>query len=404
MASLERKPGGGTAHWDEICAALAVPLSGAGCTCGAAEQLEGARAWVASQHSSIASRGESLQQREGELELRALRHGDGLQELQAATRDFMLRRAEAEAPEGELAEVDALLRAASQRELALHRCEGELAAQVARLEELERDVQARELEARGGEAALLEERNCIEDACAPVGAEHARLKAKAVGLDRERAAVSAKLREVEQERETLLADELLLAEIEGQIEPIRRSLAARELRLATDEADVGTHEAEREKGEAALLHEQASCDAQLHQLEDRARELRSRKEESEQQLQRVLSRQRDLGGAEIRLHGLEGALRSHAVAERTAEDSRSGSATAAPEEAQMRLAKLRRADAVWGVRVHAQEAEIRELEARVEELETAKGCTTGERSTAWGASARKGSANRLLGSKLLGAT
>merc|ERR1712183_279271 len=114
-------------------------------------------------------------------------------------------------------------------------------------------------------------------------------------------------------------------------------------------------------------HESANA---LAAAEARLQELKTREEESNNQRSRLLRRQRDLSGTEIRLSGWEGVAAQSAVgvSGMGAVGGRSA-AHATGQTMQMQLERLRQDDAAWAEKVRLQQASVLRLEARVEQLQ-----------------------------------
>merc|ERR1711933_84866 len=132
------------------------------------------------------------------------------------------------------------------------------------------------------------------------------------------------------------------------------------------ETDMRAQEADCDEREARLLPEYRRCIEALDAAEEHARELHARKDESRRQQMQLMQRQRDLGGAEIRISGIESALRRQQDTGTPKFNRPAVSVNV--EEMQKRLARLRHADAEWAEQVQRQQAEIHRLEMRVELL------------------------------------
>merc|ERR1712194_156798 len=109
--------------------------------------------------------------------------------------------------------------------------------------------------------------------------------------------------------------------------------------------------------------------------EERLRELQTREIESKRQQQCLLQRQWDLGGSEIRLSGLEGALarqqtRGNSVETTAAREQNLSNADVA--EMQKRLTRLRRDDIDWVERTRLQQCEVQRLEALAGRLKSSQ--------------------------------
>eukprot|EP00927_Polykrikos_kofoidii_P054285 TRINITY_DN48726_c0_g1_i1.p1 TRINITY_DN48726_c0_g1~~TRINITY_DN48726_c0_g1_i1.p1 ORF type:complete len:493 (+),score=104.08 TRINITY_DN48726_c0_g1_i1:148-1626(+) len=386
----------GMGPWDEVGALVQAsnPRS-AGCTCGAAEQLEEERQRLDAQCRAAAERAGSLALQEGHFDQRSQMLESCERELKRFERAVCERR---ESAADVISQREGALREVEQREEAVTKSEQELQGHAAWLEDLEREVLACEEALAREEFDFMDERNRDEDELARLRRERSELRAQAATRDAERDECQRWIEEVERERDLLAADEQLLAEIQEQVGPTRRSLHERETRLGVEEVDLRAREADLDEREARVLPEYHWCLQNLNAAEERARELRGREEESERQRLRLLRRQRDLGGAEIRLSGLEGAVRHQqgpasascdgsdkgafapanstasagvtlACSVATGNGSVDQTSHCSPEEMQACLMRLRRADADWAERVRSQQCEIQRLEARAAQLE-----------------------------------
>mmetsp|Transcript_109309 Transcript_109309/g.352876 ORF Transcript_109309/g.352876 Transcript_109309/m.352876 type:complete len:394 (+) Transcript_109309:70-1251(+) len=342
------------------------PLTGLGCTCGAGLQLENERVRLVSNSRCLSDRSESLALRDAELEERVRGLDGALQRLAQSERELQERHADVEA---RLAQSPTLLDQVAEREEKAGRAEEELEQQASRLAELESEATSREGAVAQEELLLMQERNSVEAELERVRQGQAELDAKAEALSQEREDCLRQLDEAERERQMLRGDEALLTEIEQQVGLVRGRLSERERALAADETDFRAREADCEEREARLLPECRLGAEALARAEERLRELCAREEESKQQQCRLLRRQRDLGGEEIRLSGLEGALlrRQGGLAGPAAGPG--GGEAGDVEEMQRRLHRLKHADADWVERVRLQQLEVDRLEAKVLRLE-----------------------------------
>lgn len=336
------------------------PLSGLGCTCGAGDSLEAERLRLNSHCRSISERTELLGVREEELQRRGELVQASTQSLAESERAFQDRRASAAA---RLAEAEQRLREVVDRDEVMQRTEADLRQEEEQLAQLEAEASRGEAGAADEELVLLEARNAVEAELERLRGERASLQAQASSLDQQLDACGQGLRKAQRDKAALLCDVALLGEIESQVAPIRRALEGRERPLAAGEGEAGAREADCEEREAHLLPEYTCGVETLAVAEERARELAAREEESERHRSRLLQRQRDLGGAEIRLSGLEGALRQQRPPPAGEDES----------DLRRRLGKLRAADAGWSEKVRAQQAAVQLLEARAAELEA---CST----------------------------
>lgn len=371
MARLGRSPSRNALAVDEATALLANQThlsqgSGCTCTCGAGDELEAERQRIVQRSSDLGERGENLLIHETELEDRVLGLESRKERVAAAGLELRRRHAEFEA---KLAQVDSLLREAAKRQEGSRLWEQMLAEQAEQLRCLEvNDIQAKEEAVAQEELALIEQRNRVEGELEAARHTHTSLESEALAHERQAEAEVLRMGEVEREVAALGDDEVLLTEIESQLEPIRRSLEAREARMHEEERRLIQQQAICEEEEASALPPWHESLNQLEALEERARELDAREEESAQQQLRLLQRQRNLGGAEIRLSGLEGALqRQDGASGRPS--VRGESEVLDADEMHQRLLKLRRAEATWGERVREQQAETQRLEVKLKSLE-----------------------------------
>jgi len=343
------------------------PLSSFGCTCGAGDQLEQERLRLASHSRSVTERSECLAVREEEAahlqsdcELR-------LETFLDAERAFAARRDEAARRRGE---AEGALREVERQEAALADLEAALLEEEAQLQQLEVEAARGEADVADEELLLLEARGVVESELERLQLERAAQDAEASSLCRRLEDCRRAIDEAQRDMAALACDDALLAEIEAQLPALRRYSERRERALVAGEAHARAREADCEEREAWLVPEYHGCGQLLSSVEARERELRAREEEGERQRSELLQRQRDLGGAEIRLSGYEGALQQRRA---LAESGRLGSeAAAAPEEEpelRRRLSRLRAAEAGWAEKVLAQQASVQRLEARATELE-----------------------------------
>lgn len=262
------------------------------------------------------------------------------------------------------------MREAAERERALARREKASQDQTLRVEELDRDARMQEEAVAEEELALMEERNVIEEELQKSNRHSNDLEAEVHAAQRMIQELIRQAAEVDQERRVLAGDEHLLSEIEDQVEPIRRSLSERERQLQESEAALSAGQADCDEREARILPEYRHCLETLDMLEQRARELQSREEESKRQHARLLQRQRDLGGAEVRLSGLEGAVqRWSQVLDSEQPRAESDGSAQDIEEMRERLARLRSSEVDWAERVRLQQREIERLESQVQQVE-----------------------------------
>jgi len=366
--------------WEDgggVSQSMAGPFMGVGCTCGAGQQLEAERQRLVSISRCLAERGEALLQREGDLEARARDAGERLQRLELAEHELAERQTNVEA---QLAELPELREGVERQEERARQSEQDLSRRAEQLEELEGEAIAREDAVAGEELRLMEDRNQVEAELERIRSEREELDARAKALGQRCEDCIRQLEEAEHERQLLGGDESLLTEIEQQVGLVRRSLAERERTLEAEEAEVHAREADGREHETQLLRDQRAGEQALSDAEERLRELRQREADSAEQHRRLLQRQRDLGSKEVRISGLESALRlkgeglSQQRGANTAPDASAVEPPASAEEIeqmQRRLQKLRSADADWVERVRLQQLELARLEARARQLEAA---------------------------------
>lgn len=345
-----------------------------------------------------------------DLDLRAQQLNVGLQ--QAVLGDQRLREHE-ETLGAKNAELESLLQEVIEQEDVVRLCEEELPTLATSTQSLETELRTEEEAVAAEELALIESRNAAEAKLQLLKDESAALEEKLVVMSRDDGECCRCFDELERERRLLRGDEAILAQVHEQVDPLRRRLSDQAAGLAAEEAELHILEVQCDEEEPQVVHEHNRTSELLSALELRACELASREEEGEQKRSRLLQRQRDLGGAEIRLSGLECALQQRRAAgnvaatpardgpgargaaadaregispsdgERAVELAAVGSANGCSatqrrdlgddvkreELARERLQRLRSAEADWGERMRAQQVEIQKLEARAQQLQ-----------------------------------
>lgn len=211
----------------------------------------------------------------------------------------------------------------------------------------------------------MEDRNRVEAACEHVHQQRSDLDDGAFALQQQRIDIERELQDLARERQLLERDKDMLTEIEEQVCIVRRNLNEQERAVAAEELDLRARQADGEERATQLLPECQHAVAALASAEQRLHELHDREEQSRQQLCRLMRRQRDQGGEEVRLSGLEVALRRQG----------SGVVQAAPaveldeHEMQKRLHQLTQEGTQWSARLQMQQQEVSTLEVKVRQLE-----------------------------------
>lgn len=341
---------------------VSTPLE-TGCSCGAGDQLDAERRRLAAAADSVGEMSDRLLRREAELEQRVQRLEASLQQEATVRSEMQERRASIHSRAQAL---DRSMREAAERERALARRESASQEQSQRMSSLDQEARAMEEAVAEEELALMEERNAIEAELEQSRQNWSNLEAEVQAAQRMMQEIARQAAEVDQECRALAGDEHLLSEIEDQVEPIRRSLAERERQLEESEAVLAARQADCDEREATILPEYRHCLEILDMLEQRAHELHAREEESERQRKRLLQRQRDLGGAEVRLSGLEGAVQRKS---RSLHGQLQSDGVRDVDEMRERLSRLRSSEADWEERVRLQQAEIQQLESQVQQVE-----------------------------------
>eukprot|EP00929_Paragymnodinium_shiwhaense_P014320 TRINITY_DN122228_c0_g1_i1.p1 TRINITY_DN122228_c0_g1~~TRINITY_DN122228_c0_g1_i1.p1 ORF type:complete len:402 (-),score=132.45 TRINITY_DN122228_c0_g1_i1:124-1329(-) len=360
--------------WDEVWSLVrsSQPHS-AGCICGAAPELEDERIRLEAVCRAAAERWSALTLREADLEKRGLRIEEHREQLWQGEAGLAERRA---GTQSRLRELEELRKEVAGREAIVRRGEVELRRHVMSLETLEREVASGEETVAQEELNLIEERNRRDEKLHLIQAQRTDFNRQAQNDQDELREVEQQFAALTEEQELLQGDEQLLLQIQEQIAPTRRSLAERESRLSSDEMDVLMRLADCEEKEAHLVPEHQRTLEALRANEGRARELQAREDESEGQRLRLLRRQRDLSGTELRLSGLETAVQRRQQSAAHAPDADGAvarRATAGPgkdvrppmhlEDMQERLAALRGSDEDWQEKLRQQQAEVQRLEA-----------------------------------------
>lgn len=252
---------------------------------------------LTSHSRSITERAEGLVVREEELDRRAQAVQVGMLEIGTKGNEFQERRAEASRQH---AAAEWLFEQADEREHAVRQEEDDLREMEAELVKLEAEATRCEAKITTEEAVQLEERNSAEMELERCRNEHFNLEERAAVLHHVCATCNQSLQEVLHEEVVLCEDEALLTEIEIQVAPVRRGLAEREQRISASELEARIREADCEEREARFCPEYQRCIEALASAEERLREVGAREQQSEKQRSRLVQRQRDLGGAEIR--------------------------------------------------------------------------------------------------------
>eukprot|EP00913_Durusdinium_trenchii_P012524 g11760.t1 len=249
------------------------PLSG--CTCGSGQQLEEEHERILAQSRNLSTRADAAAAREEQL-------GQRLEGL-----DLELERLDS--AEEEL-----------RWTLVRTKRGDDLARTAEELSDLERKVLAKESELAQDESDLIEARNLVEGEIRRVQEQHDVVEQEALSLQSEYDDLGYLLDEVEREQWSLESDRSLLAEIESQVEPIRRRLVERERRLRSEEEELNAAEersgvepegwkmVELEDREAQLEPEYQESTKAAFAVQRRQQELERQIEETRQQQQRLL--------------------------------------------------------------------------------------------------------------------
>lgn len=360
MPRLEKSPSRQVlAPFEEVTALVrASQPQSAGCTCGAARQLDEERNKLGAQCRSSTERAGALHLREAELEERAQALEVATEEIAENERQLGERWSQAQA---ELAELEATQLELDRREAHMKRDEDEMRSLSASLEALEGDAGRREEALADEESALMDERNAVEDELSKLLQDKTEHRYLIKAHEDELEDLKLRIDEVEAERDMFSSDDQLLTDIQEQVEPLCSTLSQREGKLSADETDLCSREADCDQREATLVVEYRRSIDQLQVAEERTAELKQREAVSEQQLLRLIERQREQGAGELRLSSLEGAL----VRQRDTapQPLNRGPTVAAEKDMRAKLAKLRRGDAEWAGRIQAQQAEVRRLQS-----------------------------------------
>lgn len=337
-----------------------------GCTCGAGAQLEEERQRLVAQSQGFGKRSDLVAAKEQELEHQAEDIETDFDRMELGEEELLWCKSDAGAS---LAEVEQRLREVMRSLEVQAQTEEEFKQQAAELKALEAEIKAGDTSVAEDESSLLDARSRIEDEAKRQDfIQHAAWR-DAEEQQHELEDCGQRLDEIEREQWTLENDQRLLDEIEAQVEPIRRGLEERSQRLQAEEAELLPQEADCEEREAQLLPEHRRTAQQLVAAEARIRDLESREEESRQQQQRLLQQQRDLGGEEVHLSGLETALL------KSAEPKTLEAAAKSPEEMAQKLGQLRTSQGDWAERLRLHQLEVHELEAELVRLQARKSKT-----------------------------
>jgi len=334
------------------------------CICGAGQQLESERLRLASNSRCLGDRAEMLVGREADLLERARTLDEETQVMQKAIVALAEHRAKAAMTHARLKELSGNL---CKREAGLRHSEEEVEQQAAEIAELEKEVSTKEAAVAEEELQLMEDRNRVEAASEHLHRQRSDLDDRAFALEQQRSNAERELQDLSREQQLLQRDNQLLTEIEEQVCVVQQNLNEQELALAAEELDLRARQADREERATQLLPECQHAVQALAAAEQRLHELHDREEQSRQQLCRLKRRQRDQGGEEVRLNGLEVALRrqgSGRVQPAAAVDTQLDE-----HEMQLRLEKLKQEGIQWSDRLQLQQQDVSSLEVKVRQLE-----------------------------------
>lgn len=361
--SLHRSPSRNGLSTSTQSEEVANPWGDIRCICGAGQQLESERLRLASNSRCLGDRAEALVGREADLLERAQRLDQETQALQLAIIALNESRAKAVMRLARLRELSGKLES---REAGLRHSEEEVERQATEIAELEKETTAKEEAVAEEELQLMEDRNRVEAAFEHVHQQRSDLDDRALALEQQRSDTERELQELARERLLFQRDNELLIEIEEQVCIVRRNLNEQERAVAAEELDLRARQADGEERAAQLLPECQHAVQALATAEQRLHELHDREEQSRQQLCRLMRRQRDQGGEEVRLSGLEVALRRQ-------NSGRVHPAPIVPEhdeqEMQLKLQKLKQEGTEWNDRLRLQQREVSSLEVKVRQLE-----------------------------------
>jgi chromosome segregation ATPase len=317
---------------------------------------------LASNSRCLGDRAELLVDREADLLERAQTLDQETQALQQAIISLNRNRVQAVTKLARLRELSSKL---ENREAGLRHSEEKVEWQAAEIAELEKQTTAKEEAVAEEELQLMEDRNRVEAACEHVHRQRSDLDDGAFALQQQRFDIERELQDLARERQLLQRDKEMLTEIEEQVCIVRQNLNEQERVVAAEELDLRARQADGEERATQLLPECQHAVAALTSAELRLHELHDREEQSRQQLCRLMRRQRDQGGEDVRLNGLEVALR------------RQGSGVVQPaavveldeHEMQKRLHQLTQEGTQWSARLQMQQQEVLSLEVKVRQLE-----------------------------------
>lgn len=325
-------------------------------------ELEEERLRLMSHSRSILERCEILSVKDEELNSRMLSAEDVAIDLQASVFNFQDRREEANLRKQE---ADEKTRDVSYRGAELRVKQAELKDTSDRLALLEAEVTQEDAALSEDELKLLESRVSVEAELEHLRSSLVDVEARFSKLEQTFLCSRSALREVEAEEASLKGDGGLLDEIEAHVEFVTSAFNVKEKKLASEDADSRAQEGDSLEREASIFPEFHRGDDARSRAEERLRELQAKEGESEQQRIKLYERQRDLGCADIRLSGLEGAL---GIRPPDVEyDVEHASDCNDVFEMRIELDMLRLAESRWSDHIRDQQNSIQRLEKEIAE-------------------------------------
>lgn len=193
------------------------------------------------------------------------------------------------------------------------------------------------------ESDLIEARNLVEQEISRLQDQRDLAEQEALSLQSEFDDLGHLLDEVEREQWTLESDKNLLAEIESQVEPIRKRLVERERRVRSEEDELKALEASCDEREASCPEYDESSKGSC--LAQRSQELEIQIQERRQEQQRLLQQLQDLSdGTDLNADG------------------------ASEEEMRSKLMQFRNSESDWAESVRLHQVEVQKLEAKLKEF------------------------------------
>eukprot|EP00434_Breviolum_minutum_P020537 symbB.v1.2.018110.t1/scaffold1432.1/size120878/14 len=190
----------------------------------------------------------------------------------------------------------------------------------------------------------------VEKEISRVQGQHDSVEQEALSLQSEFDYLGHLLDEVEREQWALESDKSLLAEIESQVEPIRKRLVERERRVKHEEKELNALEAEYEREAQSPEYEEGIKGSCL--VQRRQQELESQIEETRQEQQRLLQQLQDISdGTGLQDLNVD---------------------VACEEEMRTKLLVFRNSESDWAESVRLHQLEVQKLEVKLKEMKVAK--------------------------------